>query len=188
MANELDQILFSYNQPDFNKKLAILRSALSGGATFNLLSNEGQTVAKIIDEVRKNGDDAVRKYTKEYDSVDLPAEKFRVPKQQLEEAHSQISKDLLGSIRQSIENVRKYQTEIFVGNKKRPGIKYTPIKRVGICVPGASAPLASTVIMTAVPAQVASVKEIVVVSPPRYNESIHPVTLAVCFELGIEKV
>ena len=188
MANELDQILFSYKQPDFNKKLTILRSALSEGATFNLLGNEGQTVAKIIDEVRGNGDEAVRKYTKEYDGVDLPAEKFRVPKQQLEEAHKKVDKGLLKSIRQAIKNVRKYQTEIFIGNKKHLGIKYTPIKRVGICVPGASAPLASTVIMTAVPAQIASVKEIVVVSPPRYNESIHPVTLAVCFELGIEKV
>jgi histidinol dehydrogenase len=95
---------------------------------------------------------------------------------------------LLSSIEQAIANVRKYQEEIFVGNSKHPGIKYTPIERVGICVPGASAPLPSTVIMTAVPAQVADVKEIVVVSPPRYNGSIHPVTLAVCHELGIDEV
>ena len=63
-----------------------------------------------------------------------------------------------------------------------------PIERVGICVPGASAPLPSTVIMTAVPAQVAGVKEIAVISPPRYQGSIHPVILAVCFELGIKEV
>ncbi len=97
----------------------------------------------------------------------------------------------MASIRQAIENVRKYQEEIFIANKKankHPGIKYTPIKRVGICVPGASAPLPSTVIMCAVPAQVAGVKEIVVVSPPRYKGSIHPVILAVCYELGIDEV
>ncbi|MHC4123935.1 MAG: histidinol dehydrogenase, partial [Planctomycetota bacterium] len=98
---------------------------------------------------------------------------------------------LIKSIREAINNVRTYQTEIFIGNKNKnqhPGIKYTPIKRVGICVPGASAPLPSTVIMTAVPAQVAGVKEIVVISPPRYNRSIHPVILAVCYELGIYEV
>ena len=78
-----------------------------------------------------------------------------------------------------------------IANKKfftGTGIKYNPIKRVGICVPGASAPLPSTVIMTAVPAQVAGVKEIVVVSPPRYKGGIHPVILATCFELNIREV
>ncbi|GAH92338.1 unnamed protein product, partial [marine sediment metagenome] len=73
---------------------------------------------------------------------------------------------LLDSLRKAIANVKKYQEETFIGNNPdlsgHPGIKYTPIKRVGICVPGASAPLPSTVIMTAVPAQVAGVKEIVV--------------------------
>ena len=95
------------------------------------------------------------------------------------------------SIRQAIKNVKEYQSKIFVGKDKSfksTGIKYTPIKRVGICVPGASAPLPSTVIMTAVPAQVAGVKEIVVVSPPRYKGSIHPVILATCKELKIKEV
>jgi histidinol dehydrogenase len=97
----------------------------------------------------------------------------------------------LKSIRLAIKNVKEYQSKIFVGKDKSfksTGIKYTPIRRVGICVPGASAPLPSTVIMTAVPAQVAGVKEIVVVSPPRYKGSIHPVILATCKELKIKEV
>ncbi len=94
----------------------------------------------------------------------------------------------MDSLRQAITNVKKYQNEIFIGNKKYTGIKYTPIKRIGICVPGASAPLPSTVIMTAVPAQVAGVKEIAVVSPPRHNGSIHPTILATCYELKITEV
>jgi histidinol dehydrogenase len=106
----------------------------------------------------------------------------------LEKAHKEIDPKLLKSLHQAIENVKKYQSEIFIGNFKHPGIKYRPIKRVGICVPGASAPLPSTVIMTAVPAQVAGVKEIAVVSPPRYKGSIHPTILAVCYELGIDEV
>jgi histidinol dehydrogenase len=106
----------------------------------------------------------------------------------MREAHIKTNKDLLSSIRQAIENVRKYQSEIFIGKNRHPGIRYSAIGAVGICVPGASAPLPSTVIMTAVPAQVAGVKNIVVVSPPRYKSTIHPVTLAVCHELEISEV
>ncbi|MBA7484854.1 Histidinol dehydrogenase [subsurface metagenome] len=191
MSDELDQILISYKQPNFGEKLIELRSKVSEAATFNPQSQEGIDVAGIIEKVRKRGDEAVAEYTKEYDRVDLKPNDFPIPNKELKKAHSEIDLKLLESIRQAIENVRKYQTEIFIGNKKEnqhPGIKYTPIKRVGICVPGASAPLPSTVIMTAVPAQVAGVEEIVVVSPPRYKGSIHPVTLAVCCELGIDEV
>jgi histidinol dehydrogenase len=118
----------------------------------------------------------------------LAPEQFRVSDKDLKKAHKEIDSGLSASLRQAIENVSKYQTEILISRHEHPGIKYTPVRRVGICVPGASAPLPSTVIMTAVPAQVAGVKEIVVVSPPRYNGSIHPVILAVCSELGIDEV
>ncbi|MBC8469591.1 MAG: histidinol dehydrogenase [Planctomycetes bacterium] len=149
-------------------------------------------VEEILDKVDK--DEVVAEYTERFDKVKLTPEQFRISKEDLEKAHKELRKDnpeLLASIQQAIKNVRKYQKEIFIANKKEnqhPGIKYTPIKRIGICVPGASAPLPSTVIMCAVPAQVAGVKEIVVVSPPRYENSIHPVTLAVCHELGIDEV
>jgi len=150
-----------------------------------------EQLSKIFRDVVKRGDEAVAEFTENYDGIKLTPEQFRIPKEDLEKAHKEIEKnkpELLASIRQAIRNVRKYQTEIFIGNLEHPGIKYTAIKRVGICVPGASAPLPSTVIMTAVPAQVAGVKEIVVVSPPRYKGSIHPVILAVCYELGIDEV
>ncbi len=107
----------------------------------------------------------------------------------MENALSEIDRDVLASLCQAIDNVRAYHHEILINKNHVPrGIRYTPIRRVGVCVPGASAPLPSTVIMTAVPAQVAGVKEIVVVSPPRHEGSIHPVILAVCCELGIEEV
>ena len=141
--------------------------------------------------MNKRGDEAVAEYTEKFDGVKLTPEQFRISEAELKEAHKAIDKKLLKSIRQAIKNVKEYQSKIFVGKDKSfksTGIKYTPIKRVGICVPGASAPLPSTVIMTAVPAQVAGVKEIVVVSPPRYNGSIHPVILATCQELKIKEV
>jgi histidinol dehydrogenase len=151
-----------------------------------------QKVEKIIRAIVERGDEAVVEYTEKLDRVKLTPDQFRVSDEDLERAHKKIAPELLDSIRKSIENVKRYQKEILVDKDKKcsgdTGIKYTPIKRVGICVPGASAPLPSTVIMTAVPAQVVGVKEIAVVSPPRYNNTIHPVTLAVCYELGIKEV
>ncbi len=188
MPHELDKILISYEQPDFKDKLSKLRFAVVHAARFRIDSKENEQLRDIVKEVMGRGDNAVAEYTERYDGIKLTPEQFRVSKEDLEKAHTEINKKLLKSIHQAIENVRKYQEEIFIGNFKHPGIKYTPIKRVGICVPGASAPLPSTVIMTAVPAQVAGVKEIVVVSPPRYKGSIHPVILAVCKELGIDEV
>jgi len=196
MPHELDQILISSSQPDFKESLKelhwkLLREARFGG--FDKESEENQKkVRDILRDVANNGYEAVRKYTKKFDKVDLSRDEFQVSQEQLKKALKEMepkNRQLLVSIRKAIENVRTYQTEIFIGNKNtHPGIKYTPIKRVGICVPGASAPLPSTVIMTAVPAQVAGVKEIVVVSPPRYNKDIHPVTLAVCCELGLKEI
>jgi len=189
MTSELDQIFISYKQPDFNAKLTELRLRICEATTFNPRSEEGQKVAEIIEEVWKRGDVAVAEFTEKFDGVKLTPDQFHVSKEALEKTHKEIEPALLESLRQAIANVRKYQSEIFIGNKNiHLGIRYTPIKRVGICVPGASAPLPSTVIMTAVPAQAAGVKEIAVVSPPRYKGSIHPVILAVCYELGITEV
>jgi len=188
MPQELDKILISHKQPDFKDKLSKLRFAVVHAARFRIDSKENEQLRDIVKEVMRRGDNAVAEYTERYDGIKLTPEQFRVSKEDLEKAHTEINKELLKSIRQAIENVRKYQEEIFIGNFEHPGIRYTPIKRIGICVPGASAPLPSTVIMCAVPAQVAGVKEVVVVSPPRYNKSIHPVTLAVCCELDIAEV
>ncbi|MEE9371289.1 MAG: histidinol dehydrogenase, partial [Sedimentisphaerales bacterium] len=192
MPYELDQILISESQPDFADRLTEIRAGVFKATHFDYGSDKDEQLDKILDEVGRRGDAALVEFTERFDGVKLTPEQFRVTKEDLKKAHSETNSELLASIRQEIENVRKYQQEIFVGNDNSctgfTGIKYTPIKRVGICVPGVSAPLPSTVIMTAVPAQVAGVKEIVVVSPPRYNGSIHPVILAVCYELGIDEV
>jgi len=193
MASELDQILISYDQPDFRENLRERRkkSLLEKYQPFGTPeSNQNlNLVRQIVWDVAQRGDKAVAEYTKKYDDVDLKPEEFLVSQAALEEAHKKINNDLLKSICQAIENVKKYQKEILIDKEKTPfGIKYTPIKRVGICVPGASAPLPSTVIMCAVPAQVAGVEEIVAVSPPKCNDSIHPDILAVCHELKIDKV
>lgn len=190
MPNELDKILISASQPDFKKRSIEIRASVFRATHF--VGEKEEQLDVILNEVIKRKDEAVAEFTEKFDGVKLTPEQFLVSKDELQKAHEQIAPELLNSIRKSIENVKKYQKEIFIGNDKKcsggTGIKYTPIKRVGICVPGASAPLPSTVIMCAVPAQVAGVKEIVVISPPRHNKSIHPTTLAVCYELGITEV
>ena len=195
MSHQLDQILISYQQPDFQKRLFDFFFSKAGLSHFGLGPSHfenRQKVEEIIRAVAERGDEAVVEYTEKFDGVKLTPDRFRVSNGDLERAHKKIAPELLDSIRKSVENVKRYQKEIFVGDDKQCSagtkIKYTPIRRIGICVPGASAPLPSTVIMTTVPAQVAGVKEIVVVSPPRYNDTIHPVTLAVCYELGIKEV
>ncbi len=189
MGNELDKILIKYDQPDFKERFTEIRTAVVHVTNFD--SEKEKQLDVILDAVLSRGDEAVTEYTEKFDGVKLAPEQFRVSEAELQEAHKKIDKKLLKSIRQAIKNVKEYQSKIFIGKDKSfksTGIKYTPIRRVGICVPGASAPLPSTVIMTAVPAQVAGVKEIVVVSPPRYNGSIHPVILATCRELKIKEV
>ena len=190
MPHELDKILISSSEADFGKSLKKFRSKMMRAAHFaDYGSEENQQVIEILRDVAKHGDRAVAKYTEKFDGVKLTPEQFRVGRDELDNANREINQDILASVRQAIENVRSYQKDILIDRENLPrGIRYTPIKRVGICVPGASAPLPSTVVMTAVPAQVAGVEEIAVVSPPRHNGSIHPVILAVCCELGIDEV
>jgi histidinol dehydrogenase len=184
----LDNVIISYKQPDFERRLSKIRNEIINEAWFSHGDERLTQVVKILREVKRNGAEAISKFTEELDGVKLRPEHFQISQKDLEEAHRQIDKDLLSSLRKAIDNVRGYQEQIFIANSKHLGIKYTPIESVGICVPGASAPLPSTVIMTAVPAQVAKVGRIAVVSPPRYKGSIHPIILAVCHELEIDEV
>lgn len=189
MATTLDEILISSSRKDFDKQICALRQRLIEAARFGLDSPEYDTALNIVRDVAARGDEALIELTEKHDSVKLTPKTLKISKQELKTAHDEVDSKLLASLRQAIANVRKYQSEIFIGNSNtHPGIKYTPIQRVGVCVPGASAPLPSTVIMTVVPAQVADVEQIVVVSPPRYEGSIHPVILAVCHELKITEV
>ncbi len=190
MPHELNKILICSSQSDYKKSLKKFRSKMTKAAHFaNYGSKENQQVIDIISNVAEHGDKAVAEYTEKFDGVKLRSDKFRVSQDELDRANQKIDQDVLLCLREAIENVRAYQKDILIDTDNAPrGIRYTPVKRIGVCVPGASAPLPSTVIMTAVPAQVAGVKEIAVVSPPRHEGSIHPVILAVCCELGINEV
>jgi histidinol dehydrogenase len=190
MPNELNKILICPSQSDYKKNLKKFRSKMARAARFaDYGSDENQQVIDILRNVAEHGDRAMSEYTEKFDRVKLKPDEFRVSQDEMDRANQQIDQDILLCLREAIENVRVYQKDILIDKDNAPrGIRYTPVKRIGICVPGVSAPLPSTVIMTAVPAQVAGVKEIAVVSPPRHEGNIHPVILAVCCELGINEV
>ncbi len=189
MSENGDPILLTYQDPDWEVRLDRIREAVKRAATFDEGGPEEAQLLDILQTVRSRKDQALCEYTRRFDGVDLSPAEFRVSLAELDRAFSQTSVELLASLRKAIANVRRYQSEIFVADKlQHPGLRYTALSRVGVCVPGASAPLPSTVIMTVVPAQVAGVQEVVVVSPPRTQGTIHPVILAVCRELGIDEV
>jgi histidinol dehydrogenase len=188
VSGELRDIVISYQ--DANFKTSVHRLLSEHSMRFFLQSRKelAQNARMVVEQVGLRGDEAVAEYTEKFDKVKLSAQQFRVPQNELQKAHKELDKKLLASLRKAIANIRKYQSKIFIGKKKTAGIRYLPLHRVGVCIPGASAPLPSTVMMTAIPAQVAGVKEVVVVSPPRYQGTIHPVILGVCHELGITEV
>jgi histidinol dehydrogenase len=188
VSGQLQDILIRYQDRDFESKVHRLLSEHSMRAFLQSRRELAQSVRMIVQQVGLIGDDAVADFTEKFDKVKLSPDQFRVPQHELQKAHKSLDKKLLASLRKAIANIRKYQSKIFIGRKKTAGIRYLPLQRVGVCIPGASAPLPSTVMMTAIPAQVAGVKEVVVISPPRYQGSIHPVILGVCFELGITEV
>ena len=152
-----------------------------------------QAVARILGEVRRNGDMALRKWIERLDGS--APQNFRVTRQQLAKSVESITPDQLEALKTSAERIRRfYQHQsinswIMQDGSGTLGQVIRPIKRVGIYVPGNAAPLASTVLMSAVPAQVAGVPEIVVTAPPqRETGQVAPIILAACEILGINEV
>jgi histidinol dehydrogenase len=198
MNSFLQNLILSSSDPGFAAGFQKFRSEMLQAARLaGPESEQNRTVVNILREVAQRGDAAVAAYTQKFDGVDLEPSQFRVEADVLAQAHESLDRDLLTSLRKAIANVKAYQEKIFIGQKGSSpstgncdgtGIRYVPIRRAGVCVPGAAAPLPSTVIMTVVPAQVAGVPEIAVVSPPRHQGSIHPVILAVCHELKVAEV
>ena len=153
------------------------------------------TVADIIENVSERGDDAVIVYTKDYDTLALAPDRLRVSQEDIDKAHSEASGDFLELTRRAAANIREYQESIrtrapdpLVRDGRELSVRYTPIGRVGVYVPGGRAIYPSTVLMTVVPAQVAGVREIAMVSPPTCEGDINPTVLALAGELGVGEV
>ena len=153
------------------------------------------TVNEVIDNIRKNGDEAVLSYTKRFDKADLTAAEMRVTKEEIDEALAQVDPDLLTVLKKAAANIRAFhemqREEGFmmeVGKGAKIGAKVRPISVAGIYVPGGTAPLPSTVLMDVIPASVAGVPRIVFCTPPRADGTIAPVILAAATIAGATEI
>lgn len=166
-------------------------------------SEAAEVVTAIIEQVRLEGDAAVLRYMRKWTDPHFEARHIRVSADELSAAEAALDPQLRRCIENAIEHVRRYQAHIMpvapepiTIDGAELGLRFTPIDRVGLAVPGGAAPLFSTLIMLAVPAQVAGVPSanISVIHPPptRTGEQaagdINPVVLATCRLLGIERV
>ena len=138
-------------------------------------------VGKIIEEVRLYGDEAVIRYTKKYDRVKLTAKQLRVSQAELSGAYQNIEPDFVANLKIIIDNVTKFykrQSKKSWRIKDREGVvigeQFGPLESAGIYIPAGTAPLVSTVYMTVLPAKIAGVKRIVLLSPPDKSGNINP--------------
>lgn len=154
-----------------------------------------QVVQRICDDVRQRGLDAVLEYSAKLDNARLDAATIRVSGNEIAEAHANAAPDFLAAIRRIRDNILEFQTAILhkdVTLTRTSGVvlcqRYLPLERAGLCVPGGAAAYPSTVLMTAVPAQAAGVKQLAIVAPPTAFGANNPDVLATCHELGIDEV
>ncbi len=150
-------------------------------------------VKKILLEVKQNGDRAVDKYSLKFDNVDLP-EKL-VTEAEWNGAEQELTEPLKAAIRQAKKNIERFHSKQSVPEEvmeTMPGIrcwrKSVPIEKVGLYIPGGTAPLFSTVLMLAIPAMIAGCREILLCSPPGKDGKLHPAILYAASVAGVRKI
>jgi histidinol dehydrogenase len=151
------------------------------------------TVNQVFEDVQRNGDLAIDKYTSIFDGVTL--ENTIVSENEISEALSEVSEELKAAIQLAKENITKFHQaqktdRVFVETMQGVSCwqEKRPIQKVGLYIPGGTAPLFSTVLMLAVPAQIAGCKEIVLCSPPNKEGKIHPAILYTAKLCGVTKI
>ena len=152
-------------------------------------------VNDIIDNVRANGDAAIFDYTKRFDGAEINASNIRVTKEEIEEAYTLVDPELIDVIRKALVNIREYhekqrQYSWFDSkpNGTMLGQKVTPLATTGVYVPGGKAVYPSSVLMNVIPAKVAGVEKIVMVTPPGKDGKVNPNTLVAANEAGADEI
>ena len=161
-------------------------------------NNYGQyeaSVKEILDKVKEEKDAAVFAYTAKFDGAELTADTIEVTDAEIEEAYAQVDDTLLTVIRKAKDNIENYHAKQRQNSwfDSKPdgtilGQKITPLHRVGVYVPGGKAVYPSSVLMNVMPAKVAGVDEIIMVTPPGKNGKVSPNTLVAAKEAGVDKI
>lgn len=152
-----------------------------------------ESVQQILNAVKQHGDEAIRSFTKKFDGVEL--ESFQVSEKEIEEAKNNLSDELKNAIRQAQLNIEKFHRSqlssveiIETMNGVQCWRKNVGIEKIGLYVPGGTAPLFSTVLMLAIPAKLAGCKEIVLCTPCNKEGRVHPAVLFSAQLIGINKI
>ena len=184
-------------EPGYTQDIEALRARLRGGGLVAADAgklNVPAIVTDILRQVQEGGDAAAARLTSQFDQADLTADRLRVPQNEIDRALQQADQKFLALMRRAIKNIRDYQEHILIKapvalqrGGRQLGVRYLPLDRVAVYVPGGQALYPSTVLMTVIPAQVAGVKEVVLFSPPKGGD-INPLVLALAGELGIKEV
>ena len=152
---------------------------------------------QIVNDVKKYKDKALLKYTEKFDGIKFKAKDLEVKEFEIELAHAQTDEEIIEAIRLAIRNISRYHfnevpkswlTSASAKGKSKVGLRYSPINRVGVYVPGGRAQYPSTVLMNVIPAKVAGVDEIIMVVPPGPDGDINHVVLAAAYEVGVNKI
>ncbi len=152
------------------------------------------TVREVLQAVKRQGDRALLHYTAEFDQQTLTTEQLRVSGSELDAAYQQVSKELLDAIRLAHQQIKDFHCQrvpkswVQFGQEVVLGKRYTPVDRAGLYIPGGRAAYPSTVLMNAVPAIVAGVPRIVMVTPPGPARAISPAVLVAAQEAGIQEI
>lgn len=154
-----------------------------------------QGVQEILEQVRLRRDKAVFAYTKQFDHADIDASNLQVTKEEIEEAYTLVDDSLIAIIRKALQNIRTYhekqrQYSWFDSkpNGTMLGQKVTALEKVGVYVPGGKAAYPSSVLMNILPAKVAGVEQIVMVTPPGRDGKVTPTTLVAANEAGADVI
>lgn len=160
-----------------------------------LSGNIAQTVAEIIADVRERGDEGVLYYTAKFDHAKLLQKQIRVSRETIDAAFDSIAPEKLEAMKASAASISDFHKRTLPKNwkKRNPhgatvGELFFPIRRVGLYIPGGQVPLSSTVLMTALPAKLAGVPELVLCTPPRRDGSVAPEILAAAKLCGITEI
>ena len=153
------------------------------------------SVKEILDNVQNRRDEAVFAYTKQFDGADINASNIQVTEEEIKEAYSLVDDSLLAVIRKAKKNIEVYHEKQrqYSWFDSRPdgtilGQKVTALARVGVYVPGGKAAYPSSVLMNIMPAKVAGVEEIIMVTPPGKDGKVTPTTLVAANEAGADKI
>ena len=152
-------------------------------------------VGDILANVRANKDEALFKYTKDFDKADINASNIVVTKEEIEEAYTLVDQALVDVIRKALKNIKEYhekQKQYSWFDSKPDGTilgqKVTALSRVGVYVPGGKAAYPSSVLMNVLPAKVAGVEQIIMCTPPDHEGKVYPTTLVAANEAGVDVI